>query len=80
MINAEYADDGNDMDKDDNGIKDQLDLLKVQLQKEKQSVEAKHKEKQLAEEVRRNKVAEQQKEKEIAIKKKIASKPVVKSK
>lgn len=80
MINAEYADDGNDVDKDDNGIKDQLDLLKVQLQKEKQSVEAKHKEKQLAEEVRRNKVAEQQKEKEIAIKKKIASKPVVKSK
>jgi hypothetical protein len=80
MINAEYADEGEDADKDDNGVKDQIDLMKVQLQKEKQSIEAKHKEKQLAEEVRRNRVAEQQKEKEIAIKKKQANKPLVKSK
>jgi len=81
LINADAKeDDMMDNDTNDNGIKDQIDLMKIQLQKDKQAIDAKQKEKQIAEEVRRNKVAEQQKEKEIAIKRKVANKPVVKSK
>jgi len=76
LINADAKeDDMMDNDTNDNGIKDQIDLMKIQLQKDKQAIDAKQKEKQIAEEVRRNKVAEQQKEKEIAIKRKVANKP-----
>jgi hypothetical protein len=78
LINAEAKDDGmagNDMDTDDNGVRDQIDMMKVQLQKDKQRVDAKIKDRQLAEEARSNKVAEQQREKEIAIKRKVANKP-----
>jgi len=81
LINADAKeDDVMDNDTNDNGIKDQIDLMKIQLQKDKQAIDAKQKEKQIAEEVRRNKVAEQQKEKEIAIKRKQVNKPVTKSK
>ena len=81
LINADAKeDDMMDNDTNDNGIKDQIDLMKIQLQKDKQAIDAKQKEKQIAEEVRRNKVAEQQKEKEIAIKRKQVNKPVTKSK
>jgi len=69
-----------DTDTNDNGIRDQIDLMKLQLQKDKQRIDAKHKETQLAEQSRAAKVAERQKEKEIAIKKKVASRPVIKSK
>jgi len=56
-----------------------MELLKLQLQKEKQRSDTKLKEKQLTEQIRTNRVAERQKEKEIAIKKKIANKPVAKT-
>jgi hypothetical protein len=83
LINADANDDtmleGNE-DTDKNGIRDQIDLMKVQLQKDKQKIDAQQKERQLAEESRRNKVAERQKQEEIAIKRKVANKPVVKSK
>jgi hypothetical protein len=78
LINAEAKDDGmagNDMGTEDNGMKDQIDMMKIQLQKDKQRVDAKTKDRQLAEEARSNKVAEQQREKEIAIKRKVANKP-----
>ena len=67
-----------DNDTDNNGIKDQIDLMKLQLQKDKQKADSKYKEQQLAEEIRSNRIAEQQKEKEIAIKKKVANKPTPK--
>ena len=78
LINAEAKSEdmmGSDMDTDDNGTKDQIDMMKIQLQKDKQRVDAKTKDRQLAEEARSNKVAEQQREKEIAIKRKVANKP-----
>ena len=78
LINSEAKDDGmagNDMDTDDNGVKDQIDMMKLQLQRDKQRIDAKNEDRQLAEEARSNKVAEQQREKEIAIKRKVANKP-----
>jgi hypothetical protein len=65
-----------DADVDDDGIPDQIELMKVQLQKEKIKSDIKLKEKQLTEQIRAYRVAEAQKEKEIAIKKKAANKPV----
>jgi hypothetical protein len=80
LINAETKDNGlEDADVDDDGILDRIELMKVQLQKEKIKSDIKLKEKQLTEQIRANRVAEAQKEKEIAIKKKAANKPVNKS-
>jgi hypothetical protein len=83
LINAdskESAAEGIGEDTNDNGIRDQIDLMKLKLQNDKQRIDAKHKEAQLAEQSRAAKVAERQKEQEIAIKRKVANKPVVKSK
>jgi hypothetical protein len=79
LINADSKDTSGDISPDDtnqNGVKDQIDLIKLQFEKDKQRVEQTYKEKLLAEQIREAKVAEQQKEKEIAIKKKVANKPV----
>lgn len=80
LINAEAKDkDFNESDLSE--VEDNsLDLLKLQLQREKQRSDSKIKDKQLTEQIRANRVAERQKDKEIAIKKKVASKPVSKSK
>jgi len=75
LIQADSQDEDEDGDENDNGIKDQIDLMKVKLQEEKQAIDAKQTDKKLNEEMRRNRKAEQQKEKEIAIKQKIANKP-----
>jgi hypothetical protein len=76
IINADSKEgEDNDMDANDNGIRDQIDLMKIRLQKDKQRLDSKHKEEQLREDERKNRVAERQREKEIAIKKKVASKP-----
>jgi hypothetical protein len=81
LIQADSKDASGDIspeDTDKNGIKDQIDLMKLSLDKDKQRVEQAYKEKVLAEQIREAKIAEQQKEKEIAIKKKIANKPTPK--
>lgn len=81
LINADAKDgETGETDTDDNGVRNQIDLMKIQLQKDKQRLDAKIKEKQLDEQARSNKVAERQKQEEIAIKRKVANKPVVKSK
>ena len=81
LIQAESRDnDFNESEVEEEPEDNSFELLKLQLQKEKQRTEAKLKEKQLTEQIRANRVAERQKEKEIAIKKKVASKPTTTSK
>jgi len=81
LIQAESRDNEfNEADINDDEEDNSMEILKLQLQKEKQKTEAKLKEKQLTEQIRANRVAERQKEKEIAIKKKVASKPTTTSK
>ena len=81
LIQAESRDnDFNEADINDEEEDNSMEILKLQLQKEKQRTEAKLKEKQLTEQIRANRVAERQKEKEIAIKKKVANKPTTTSK
>jgi hypothetical protein len=79
LISAESKDQ-NDLGEDtnDNGVRDQIDIMKLQLARDKQRLEAKHKDSQLAEQSRAAKVAERQKDKELAIKQKVANKPVPK--
>jgi hypothetical protein len=81
LIQADSKDAGSEMGADtteDNGMQDQIDLMKLSLEKEKQRVDTMYREKELNEVIRSTKVAEQQKEKEIAIKRKIANKPTPK--
>lgn len=81
LINADAKDVSGDIspdDTNDNGVKDQIDMMKLQLVKDKQRVDAQQKTRQLEEESRRNKVAERQKAEEIAIKRKVANKPTPK--
>lgn len=81
LIQAESRDNEfNEADINDDEEDNSMEILKLQLQKEKQRTEAKLKEKQLTEQIRANRVAERQKEKEIAIKKKVANKPTTTSK
>jgi hypothetical protein len=79
LISAESKDQ-NDLGEDtnDNGVRDQIDIMKLQLARDKQRLEAKQKDSQLAEQARAAKVAERQKDKELAIKQKVANKPVPK--
>jgi hypothetical protein len=77
LIAAERDEDG---DTDDNGIKDQIDFIKLDIDRKKQETDAKIANRKLEEDMRKNRVAERQKEKELAIKRKVANKPVSKSK
>jgi len=80
LIQAESKDnDFNESDIDTEVKDNSMEMLKLQLQGDKQRSDNKLKEKQLTEQIRANRVAERQKEKEIAIKKKVANKPIVKS-
>lgn len=58
------------------GEGNETELFKLQLQKDKQSVEARIKQSTLSETIRKNKTAEELKREEIAIKRKQANKPV----
>ena len=58
-----------------NDFIDPLEVEKVRLQREKQTKELSLKEKQIQEDIRMNRVAEQQKNEEISIKRKQANKP-----
>jgi hypothetical protein len=81
LINADAKDTQGDIspdDSDNNGVKDEIEMMRISLERDKQRVEATYKDKTLAETIRSNKAAEVLKEKEIAIKKKIANKPVPK--
>jgi hypothetical protein len=81
LINADAKDTEGDIspeDTDSNGVKDQIDMMKLQLQKDKQRIDAQQKARQIEEDVRANKVAERQKQEEIAIKRKVANRPVPK--
>jgi len=64
-----------DGDANNNGTLDQMDLMDFQLQLEKQKEEVKIKDAQVKETVRKNKKAEEQRQQEIEIKRKIANKP-----
>lgn len=77
LISAET---GDNEDVDSNGFKDQIDLMKLDLDKKKQDIDAKIANRKLEEDIRKNRVAERQKEKEIAIKRKSVNKPVNKQK
>lgn len=81
LINADAKDTQGDIssdDSDNNGVKDEIEMMRISLERDKQRVEATYKDKTLSETIRSNKAAEILKEKEIAIKNKIASKPTPK--
>lgn len=81
LINADSKEAISDnKDSNDNSVKDSIDLMKLDLQKRKQELDAKYEKIKLEEEARKNKVAEQQRQQEINIKRKTANKPVSKNK
>ena len=67
-------------DVNNNGVRDSIDVMKLDLQRRQQEIDAKRAESELAEQKRKNRVAEQQKQQELSIKRKAANKPAPKSK
>ena len=64
----------------EDGIEDDINITKLELQRQKQDDDKELKDKQLSEVIREAKKAESQKQEEIVIKRKVANKPVIKSK